>query len=284
MGLFDKLFGTEDTSDTTGFSADAPPAERTGKLGVLVPVFTAKVSEARIAKNMKRLNAPVPNIGLQTLSGAGRLDIDGQLVDFILIEAPLPQSLLDYICQVTHWSDGDKAILRKHSKHFIAWYAGNADPVTAYVTLMKAAWALAGPEMTGVVMEDAVNFLPPKMVTHMLSKETIPTLYKSVPVGMLTGFLKFFGEHGTWCATRGHEVFGVPNFAMWVAPPKQPSDALDIFGPLFNYAYSAKVVFNEGETMELAGQLFRFERVVEFREYVESPYGETLVLTPIDHR
>lgn len=281
MGLFDGLFGKKTKTDSP-FLADAAPDDRDGNLGVLIPFNgDIEVTDATITKHMKRLDAPSVPISVQTMSSCGRLDIDGELVDFIVLDAPVPESVVDHLCQVTHWRDADKAVLRKHKSHYIAWYAGDSDPTTAYVTLMKAAWALAGTQMTGVVLESAVNFLPPSMVQQMLSAEMLPSLYESVPVGILTGLLKFFSEDGTWVATRGHEVFGVPNFAMWVAPPLQPSDAMDLFGPLFNYAYSAKVHLGHDETMELGGQNYRLDPVTEYKEYVAAPEGETLVLTPI---
>ncbi len=282
MGLFDALFGRKKAADAP-YVTNSAPRERESRLGVLVAVRgQPELDPASIAKRLARLEAPGAPVEFEMLEVAGRLSCEGQVVDFVMLDAPIPAPLVDSICQVTHWADAAKATLRKHQRHYICWYGGESeDPTEQYLALLKAGWCLSGSAMTGVILEDAVNFLPPELVQQLFTEEMLESVRESVPVNIFTGFIKFFAEHGTWCATRGHHIYGLPDFALFAPPDVQPSEVNALFGGLFNYAYGAGVSLNAGETMELGGQFYRFEPVVEYKDYIEGP-GETIVLSPFE--
>lgn len=266
MGLFDAMFGQRKEAQLPPPTAPTPSDDQ---LGVLVALSGAPALTGRDGATVQRREL------------AARVELDGLVLDALHVRAPLPAALIDRLSQVTHWREDAKARLRDHDQHLIVWFAGGSDdPIEQYIALIRAGEMLGGRALQGIVLEPAVNFLPASFVPRMTGPEGIRSMRERVPIGILTGMIKVGTEDGLWMATRGHEVFGVPNFATLAPPHVPPSQVKQLFQGLFDYARSGARL-ELGQTIDIGPSRYRFDPVVEYKSHVEGG-GETFVLTPLD--
>jgi hypothetical protein len=187
------------------------------------------------------------------------------------------------ICQVTYFDEPTKQRLAAHTAHARIVADDVGPPLERFLAGQHLASALAGPGgLTGVVLPDAMTFTPGARHAELFTPALEASCRLQLPQHVFTGFVQYFAEQGTWCASKGHEAFGVPNFATFVTPTEQPTDAADLFWQLFLYVHEQRATLAPGHTFQLgAGPHLRIAAVrdvaPDLEPYLETP-GGTLVL------
>lgn len=198
------------------------------------------------------------------------------------IAAPVPPATLERTVQVSNWRQDQKEPLRRHQSHMICFYDGShPDPGEQLIALYKLAYSFYDQGLLGVLDEQAWNCLPAEFLKEQMRPAMLQECRKAVPLGLWTGFVKFFRPDGkVWFCTKGHERFATPNFAL-LGDISQADMAFDLFEMLFRYVREYGAVLQVGETVQAGNDLFlRFSAVSEYPDYLESP-GGTLVIERI---
>lgn len=202
-----------------------------------------------------------------------------QLVGF---NAPVPASVTNYTIQVSHWQKSDKDILNGHKAHVICYYKGQAqDPTEQLIALYKVAYALCNEGLLGVLDDASWNCMPSRVVKDQMKPDMLASCRKHVPVGIWTGFVKFFkSDNSVWFCSKGFDRFGVNDFA-YLGQPPEASFALNLFTNLFNYLYTSGGKMQVGHTAQLGADLYiRLREVYEYQDYLNGPFG-TMVIEKI---
>jgi hypothetical protein len=224
---------------------------------------------------LQPLPVPHPSIRAQIRMGAHVTDVHGHPSRFDIEE----------ILPLTGWSEQEKARLASHEAYVMCTpKTSAANAYEQYLTLYRIAaayGALGG--LCGVVNPLASSFTPPVAVQNILSEEMIAQCRVRLPPQLFTSYARYFGTGGTWCATKGQEVFGVPNFAYFV-PSQEVEWAFEHMWRLFLYGYEEGGVYAPGDRVAFAPDLgpHVLRRVSEvargWEPYLETP-GGTLVIT-----
>jgi hypothetical protein len=189
------------------------------------------------------------------------------------------------VLPAAQWSDREKARLASHEAYVMcAPKTSTGNAYEQYLSLYRIASAYgAVGGLCGVVNPLALSFTPPVAVQNLLAEEMIAQCRHHLPPQLFTSFAQYFGTGGVWCASKGQEVFGVPNFA-YFATPEQAETIFTRLWRLFLYGYEEGVIYSPGDEIELSADLppLRLHRVSDvapgWEPYLET-VGGTMVLT-----
>lgn len=208
---------------------------------------------------------------------AGVISWGGHRIKFIEVIAPAPG--LDGMIQSTRSNKAELAPLRTHASHVLCWYLGDAaDPVDRVQACMRLALALVPSGLLGVIHTDAWQCFAPKALTQLADPAVTADLHAGLAQMILCNLIPFYGEKGTWWASKGNHVFGVPDIAVWDDGRFGLKPMQSLFASLFDYLKGGAVI-QPGHTMELLGVHFTASEVTEFKDYLCGP-GQTLALRP----
>lgn len=294
MGFFDRIFGRKSRTARrwaadAGVGADNP--------GLLVLLNAPPVLDA--AAVGRALNRIEPCRGDPKFTSRlaqddqpddrhvvyGTFEFDGHTVDVIGLDVPVPQPILDKTVAASHWTGAGREAMEKHTAHYVLIHQGGGpSTLERMIALYKLAAALGGPSLAGVLHEAAWSCAPAAVVREFENPEFLRACRDQVPPILFTGFLKFLADDGTWFATKGHHVFGAPDFVMQGTAADKPSDVLDLFMNIFLYVISADRELQAGHTMQIAEEIFlRFGEVPagNIHRAALMGAGRTLLITRI---
>lgn len=209
---------------------------------------------------------------------AGFVEYDGHNIRLFGVDGPVPEAVLDCTVEPSHWSPEMKERARRHRHHVLCQYRGGSkDPVEQYLALFRVALGACEDGLVSVLNEEACNFTPPDVVAYFGNPESVSACRASIPPFVWTSVLKCFRPDGAcWFVTKGHHVFGVPDFAL-LGESEFADDVAGFMHDLFLYAYRTKATMEPGQTLEWGGERCRFGPVTEYAEYLEGPAGTLVV-------
>ena len=195
-----------------------------------------------------------------------------------LLEVAAPASGLDEMIQMTRADHATLAPLKTHQSHILCFYKGDAaDPVLRVQAMFRHAGALVPLGVVGVIQDAWQCFAASALATIADPKHT-QDMRDGLAQMALCNLIPFYGKQGTWWASKGHHVFGVPDFALWHDSRFGVKPVQTIFSSLFSYLQGGATIL-PGHTMELSGVNFVVGKVTEFRDYLCGP-GKTIALRP----
>lgn len=196
-----------------------------------------------------------------------------------LLEVAAPAPGLDQMIQSTRMDNAKLAPLKRHDSHLLCFYQGDAaDPVLRVQAMFRLAAALVPLGVVGVIQTDAWQCFLPSALSAVADTQFTSDLREGMAQVALCNLIPFHGKQGTWWASKGNHVFGVPDFALWDDGRFGLKPVQEVFASLFSYLKGGATIL-PGHTMELNGVNFVAGEVTEFREYLCGP-GKTLALRP----
>lgn len=197
-----------------------------------------------------------------------------------LLEVAAQAPGLDQMIQSTRMDHAALAPLRKHASHLLCYYQGDAaDPILRVQAIFRLAAALVPLGVVGVIHTDAWQCFTPSALTAVADPELTKEMREGSAQLALCNLIPFHGKQGTWWASKGNHVFGVPDFALWDEGRFGLKSVQTTFASLFSYLQGGATIL-PGHTMELSGVVFVVGEVTEFHEYLCGP-GATLALRPL---
>lgn len=291
MGFFDRIFGRKSRPARRWTAAtnarlpspgmivllDGPP--QVNAAGVINAL--SKIEPLTVAPKWRDRLAEAATAGGVVY---GTIEFDSHRIDVIGLDAPVPAQVVDRTLGASHWSGGGRAGMEAHVAHFVLNHAGGgANPLEKYIALYKVAVALGGANLAGVLIDAAWTCAPAAAVREFGKADFLKACREQMPPILFTGFVRFSDEEQTWYASKGQDVFGVPDFVM-PGGSDTPSEALDLFMNIFLYVVGSARDLQAGHTMQIADEIFlRFgelEPDYPHRE-VLSGAGRTLTITRI---
>lgn len=250
------------------FLFDKPDGKR---LDVVTRCAKAVLGEDAIISGFDGTMAP-------TASAEGifcRIKAGGHSLELIEIAAPAPG--LDEMIQFTRMDNASLASLQSQTSHILCFYKGEEkDPVEIMLVLFRFGAALLPHGMLGAIHGDGWQCFPPQAFTAMQDPAVVAQYRGGGAPLMLCNRIPFRSPEGTWWASKGNHVFGVPDFAFWDDRTIGVETVNTLFLSLFEYIRQGAIV-RPGETMEMAGLQLVVGEVTEYRDFIAGP-GQTLAL------
>ncbi len=174
------------------------------------------------------------------------------------LDSPVPEYVMEKTISVSGWNALEKQTLRRHRSHILCFYKGaSIDAMESQLALYKVASTFADTGLIGTLDETAWNCLPLEQVRKLTSTQGLASCRQTIPAEIWTGFVQLKGTDGkTWICSKGHERFGLPNFAC-------RSDVMDVdscrkmFCALFSAGFHSNSVFKAGQTIHVDGHNVR---------------------------
>jgi hypothetical protein len=187
----------------------------------------------------------------------GHVEFDSHRVRLVGFDTPLPDNVLRTTVDVIPLPEEDRESMRKHNAHIILWSVGGGkNTLERYLALYKLALALSGDQLRGVVVEEGCTATPPEVARSLMTPDMLKSIRETLPPVVFTGNLRMRdSKEGEWMVTKGHHVFGVPDFVMRVES-MSPREMAELFHTILNYAVTTDKRIAAGHTMQLADELF----------------------------
>ena len=262
-------------------------AYKTSTDDALLLLFNAlpKINAERLAQTLLSLEpngrGERPSVAVSTQEPGktflASIAFDEHRLRLVGFNTPVPQAVIDRTITPSHWQSEQKTPLLSHRSHAVCYYEGaNPDPTEQHIARYKLAASFLDKGLLGTLDEKAWNCMPADFVQYQMEQESLAAAREAVPIGLWTGFVKFFRPDGNiWFCTKGHERFNAPNFA-FLGTPDESNTAFKLFNQLFHYVREYNVPLAVGHTAEMKGTRLAFSEVREYHEYLEA---ETLVVT-----
>lgn len=206
--------------------------------------------------------------------------LNGITITCMPVMAPAPG--LDEVLQTTRMDREELAsTLAGHDNHLLCFTkADAAHGVQATVQLVRLAVALEGQGAVGVIQTDAWQCFLVKRLREYLDPAALEEITGKLYPMVFCNILPFHGQGGSWIASKGFAVAGVPDVAMWTRNREEMQLACNFIANLFLYLKKgAKLKL--GETIEMGGSgHYRIGRVTEFKEYL-CGRADTIALRPV---
>lgn len=199
--------------------------------------------------------------------------INGVEISCMQVNAPTPG--LDEMIQFTRRANEELAHLKAHTSHVLCWATGK-DGVEQTIALCQLAVAMKAQGAIGFIHVPAWQCFTLDQVETLLTPEYLAAIRTEMAKAVFCNLIPFHGQGGTWWATKGNHIFGVPDFALWNAGQMQQKDIYNLFIYLFDYIKQGAVL-KHGETLNLPGFVLRVGPVTEYHDYIAGG-GETLAL------
>ena len=220
-------------------------------------------------------------LSMDTLGGG--IDLDGRSVR---LQGRSSTYEVAELLSSSEWSEPEKTRVAGHRAHVrLRPRLTAARPYEQYLTLLRVAWALGKVGgLCGVINPLAGGVTPTVAVENLLSEDMVAQCRIRLPPRVFTTFSRIQTTGGVWCLTRGHEAFGVPNFAFWSTDPHLDW-VMSAIWTLFEEAHDEGTVLEAGSLVRVgpAGMPCRLRSIDEvvpaWKPWLETP-GGTLILMP----
>lgn len=291
----------ERTQPAPGAARHAPPAPRApsrpavaagskkeDKTGITVLINGGTLDPQRLLEAVRTIAADPAarlegfgskEIGVSlppTVSESGctfTLTVHGVNILCAQINAPAPG--LDQMIQFTRRDNAELAHLKRHDSHVLCWAVGK-DGIAQTIALFQVALAMKEQGATGFIHVPGWQCFTLDQVEGLLSPEYAEAIRGEMAKAVFCNLIPFHGQGGTWWATKGNHVFGVPDFALWNAGQMKQQEVYNLFLYLFDYIKQGAAL-KHGETLNLPGHVLRIGPVTEYHDYIAGA-GETLAL------
>jgi hypothetical protein len=199
---------------------------------------------------------------------------------FRLMSMDAPAPGLDGMIQTTRADKELMAPLKGHAAHILCWHlAPEVEATDRIVASIALARQLIPEGLLGVIHVDAHQCFMPQALEHIAAPENAAEV-RTMAQAVFCNRIPFWSDAGTWWATKGNHVFGVPDFALWDDQGSGPEQVNALFASLFAFVRGGHQM-KPGETCELEGRALSIGAVTEYREHLEGP-GTTLALRYLD--
>lgn len=199
--------------------------------------------------------------------------IGGVEITCMQINAQTPG--LDQMIQFTRRANEELAPLKAHTSHVLCWATGK-DGVEQTIALCQLAVAMKAQGAIGFIHVPAWQCFTLDQVETLLAPEYLDAIRTEMAKAVFCNLIPFHGQGGTWWATKGNHIFGIPDFALWNTGQMQPGEIHNLFVYLFDYIKKGAVL-KHGETLNLPGFVLRVGPVTEYHDYIAGG-GETFAL------
>jgi hypothetical protein len=201
-----------------------------------------------------------------------KVRLPGRSLRVVSIDAPLPKPVLDECLPVAHLRPEQKEELGAHAAHALVVHEGNAAPgVDGLIALYRAAWALHGPSMLGVMNAVTWMCLTADMLGQTMSPDFVEAVRASPAesLALWMGFVKLFKPDGTtWLVTRGGALVGLPDLA-WLANDLDETDAVfSMFASVLDYAFTSGTRLAVGHSIDLSDRPLKIREPYEYVDYI----------------
>lgn len=224
------------------------------------------------------------DVNLEVLASADsgsvtHITFENHVIKLVGIAAPLPPKVYELELANAHLKPTDKPHIAAHQAHMIAYYEeGPGKGVERVIALYKIAYALREDGLRGVLFGPTWMIQTPNLLANLFNMDTLNGFRRS-PAELMAiwlGYVKFAKPDGSWwLATKGGEVYGVPNFAYLVRSLNEADDVLRLFGDIITYLYRSNNRMAAGHTMQLGDAQLRLRNTYEYIEYLGE---DTLVI------
>jgi hypothetical protein len=289
MGLLGKLFGSKTPDDPGAGPPQPSPKPRSGPKGIVLMKSRSKPHLPELQQRLLTLTGkqveigvfvPLPELAKEPPTehpdGSLAFGIRSEGVHFscLSIDAPVPG--LDEVIQTTRNDKALLAPLREHDSHLVCTSLKPvADPTAAYEILFNLAVALRPHGAIGITQPVAHQCFRIEDLEAWNEKGMYEEARKGMDKMIFCNLIPFHAQNGTWWATKGNSVFGVPDFALWVTDELEPNQVRNVLYYLFDYIRKGARI-QHGERIALSDTLsLQAGPITEFREYLEGD-GETL--------
>lgn len=295
MGFFDRIFGRKSRTAHRWSASAAAKLENPGvmlllsgprpldpeavcrELAAIEPLKLAPRYTSRLADDSKPAPAGAENVFY------GRFEFDSHVIDVVGLDSPVPQAVLDRTVEASAWTGQGRDSMLAHKAHVVLLHqGGGANALEKHLALFKLAAVLGGDQCAGVLNESAWTCAPVQVVREFAKPEMLTACRDQIPPIVFTGFVKFMDEDGVWFATKGHHLFGAPDFVMHGAEGDKPSDVLDLFMNIFLYVMGSDRELQAGHTMQIADEIYlKFSELPQGHNPTLAGAGKTLLLKRI---
>lgn len=218
-----------------------------------------------------------------SVGSVSTVQFEGHQLKLVGIAALLPPQTYQMQLQNAHLRPEDKLRLAAHRAHLIVYYEQGSDAgVERVIALYKVALAFREAGLLGVMFDRAWMIQTAEMLPHLFQPDKLAGFRESpaVMLAIWLGYIKFGKSDGSWwLATKGGELYGLPNFAYLVKSLREADEAVGMFGNLLNYLYRSKAQMKAGHTAEVNAGQIRLRAVYEYPEFLGT---DTLVIERAD--
>ncbi|MFN8673197.1 MAG: hypothetical protein U0457_14095 [Candidatus Sericytochromatia bacterium] len=208
------------------------------------------------------------------------IEFDNHKIKLVGLNAPVPKEVMDKTIDTSFWKPEQKEIARNHKSQVICYYEGNSKNIMEkYISLYKIALALNSDDFIGILDEKSWNYTNKIILKDLLEPKMLKSMRKDIPLVFFTNLIKIPTDDGVWFVSKGNNTFGIKEFAYFGKSLVETEKVTKLFESIFYYMYRNNIKINVGETMEMNQIYYRFAKVTEYTEYLESNLG-TLVLIP----
>ncbi len=213
----------------------------------------AKAEKLKLLPNIESMveKEPEPEIVLFAL----KVSFDSHEIQLVIVDQPLPGTVYEDIVNLSMWPDEVKTAMNGHGAHAVLMHnGGGANPFEKLLALYKLAAALVEPFfLRGAINEPCLSCISSDMLLSFLDTNSLKSTRNTPPPFAFQGFIQIEAE--LW-ATRGHHLFGLPDFAMKVSDSLSPTDIMMLFGSIFMYANVSGMQIADGHTMQAADDMY----------------------------
>ncbi len=152
----------------------------------------------------------------------GVVKFEDHVIKLLGNSSHLPEYIIETCIHTAHWQTEFKEQILLSKATVTLVYAGNSnDPIENYIALYKVAACFYDENLLGVINEPAWTYHPSGLLPKTIFNNMVNLCRNSPPFLFWTGFIKTsldvsspFSSNKTNCFfTKGHHVFGIPDFA-----------------------------------------------------------------------
>lgn len=196
--------------------------------------------------------------------------------------APLPSIATERCIWPSYWRPDIKELMASHQHNIILRYAGtHPDPIERHVALYLLANIFPTESLVGVANEPAWTCHPAVVIPNIMNPEMLQVVRESPPLLYWTGFMALEAEGYLWYISRGHHLFGLPDFAFLAHDPGDALEVQNLFHEMFTYLYFNKKQVGPGDIVGI-DEDHAYE-VVEIEDDLQilRGVGTTYILHPL---
>lgn len=201
----------------------------------------------------------------------------GHALRLLGFASPVAREMLERTVGSAWIPDEQKRAVERHAAHIVCSHeSGSENPVEQHIALYKVAWGFAEAGLTGVLNEHAWTCQPAEALPKLVSREALARFRQSVPLLVWTGLVKVPHARGLWFITRGHHLFGFPDFAYLASGDSEGEAVVAMLRTVVAHMQTTGETVGPGDTIPLnEREILRFE---ELPAYLGLPHGEGRVL------
>ncbi len=241
---------------------------------IVAEAFLAAV-QAATGGDGASLDGVIP--GLPPMFAAGKaaaFSVQVGAVRIRCLEVLAPAPGLAEMVRFSRDKSGMEAFAR-HDRHILCMAAGG-DGMAQTTALLQVAWAMREAGAVGIIHTSAWQCLTIALVGRFVTPEALAKLRGGMAKAMWCNLIPFRTTAGTWWATKGNHVFGVPDFALWDPGTVGAETAIGVTLALFDQVRGGTAI-RPGETISRPPYRLVAGPVTEHEDALMGP-GETIAL------